>query len=45
MGILAYIPAWFRIRPGRPSASLVTELADFVMAGVAPVRPRVSAQR
>ena len=45
VGILAYVPAWFRIRPGRPSASLVTELADFVTAGVSPVRPRVSAQR
>jgi AcrR family transcriptional regulator len=43
VGILAYVPAWFRIRPGRPSASLVTELADFVMAGVSPARPRVSA--
>jgi AcrR family transcriptional regulator len=42
VGILAYIPAWFRIRPGRPQASLVAELADFVMAGVSPVRPRVS---
>ena len=35
VGILAYIPVWFRARSGRTKASLVSELADFVMSGVA----------
>jgi hypothetical protein len=35
VGILAYIPVWFRARPGRTKASLASELADFVMSGVA----------
>ncbi|HET9968751.1 MAG TPA: TetR/AcrR family transcriptional regulator [Streptosporangiaceae bacterium] len=35
VGILAYIPVWFRVRAGRTRASLVSELADFVMSGVA----------
>ena len=34
VGILAYIPVWFRARSGRTKASLVSELADFVMSGV-----------
>jgi TetR/AcrR family transcriptional regulator, cholesterol catabolism regulator len=34
VGILAYIPVWFRARSGRIKASLVSELADFVMSGV-----------
>jgi hypothetical protein len=34
VGILAYIPVWFRARSGRTRASLVSELAGFVMSGV-----------
>jgi hypothetical protein len=34
VGILAYLPVWFRARSGRTKASLVSELADFVMSGV-----------
>lgn len=34
VGILAYTPNWFRERSGRTLASLVDELAEFVMSGV-----------
>ena len=35
VGILAYIPIWFRPGSGRSAADLVDELADFVLSGVA----------
>jgi AcrR family transcriptional regulator len=34
VGILAYLPIWFRAGAGRAKARLVDELAEFVMAGV-----------
>jgi TetR/AcrR family transcriptional regulator, cholesterol catabolism regulator len=36
VGILAYTPIWFREGTGRTLASLVDELAEFVMSGVSP---------
>jgi TetR/AcrR family transcriptional regulator, cholesterol catabolism regulator len=36
VGILAYIPIWFRAGAGRTSASLADELAEFVLSGVSP---------
>jgi TetR/AcrR family transcriptional regulator, cholesterol catabolism regulator len=35
VGILAYIPIWFRPSAGRSASDLVDELADFVLSGVA----------
>jgi AcrR family transcriptional regulator len=35
VGMLAYIPVWFRPGAGRSAADLVDELADFVLSGVA----------
>jgi len=35
VGILAYIPIWFRAGAGRTNARLVDELAEFVLSGVA----------
>jgi TetR/AcrR family transcriptional regulator, cholesterol catabolism regulator len=35
VGILAYVPRWFRDATGKAQATLVDELADFVMYGVA----------
>jgi AcrR family transcriptional regulator len=42
VGVLAYIPIWFRAGPGRGTTELVDELAEFVLAGVtrqAPLAP------
>jgi AcrR family transcriptional regulator len=34
VGILAYVPVWFRASTGKAQATLVHELTDFVMNGV-----------
>jgi TetR/AcrR family transcriptional regulator, cholesterol catabolism regulator len=34
VGVLAYIPIWFRAGAGRTTTELVDELAEFVLAGV-----------
>jgi len=34
IGILAYVPNWFRQSSSKSRATLVRELADFVLAGV-----------
>ncbi len=36
VGVLAYIPTWFRPGSGRNQARLVDELAEFVLSGVSP---------
>ncbi|WP_370617792.1 TetR/AcrR family transcriptional regulator [Mumia sp. Pv 4-285] len=38
VGVLAYIPNWFRPRSGRGKAALVEELTEFVLAGVLATR-------
>jgi AcrR family transcriptional regulator len=35
VGILAYVPVWFRASTGKAQATLVQELTDFVMNGIA----------
>jgi hypothetical protein len=35
VGILAYVPVWFRVSTGKAQAALVQELTDFVMNGIA----------
>jgi AcrR family transcriptional regulator len=35
VGILAYVPVWFRTPTGKVQAALVQELTDFVMGGIA----------
>jgi AcrR family transcriptional regulator len=34
VGILAYVPVWFRASTGKAQATLVQELTDFVMSGI-----------
>ena len=34
VGILAYVPVWFRASTGKAQATLVQELTDFVMNGI-----------
>lgn len=34
VGILAYVPVWFRASTGKAQATLVHELTDFVMNGI-----------
>jgi AcrR family transcriptional regulator len=34
VGILAYVPVWFRASTGKAQAALVQELTDFVMNGI-----------
>jgi len=35
VGIMAYVPSWFRDSTGRAQAALVHELTDFIMNGIA----------
>jgi AcrR family transcriptional regulator len=39
VGILAYIPVWFRAGPGHGNARLVDELTEFVLSGVSAPAP------
>ena len=34
VGILAYVPVWFRASTGKAQATLVAELTDFIMNGI-----------
>jgi TetR/AcrR family transcriptional regulator, cholesterol catabolism regulator len=40
IGILAYVPVWFRASTGKAQATLVEELTDFVMNGIV-AAPRI----
>jgi AcrR family transcriptional regulator len=42
VGILAYVPVWFRTSTGKAQSALVQELTDFVMNGIA-AAPREAA--
>ncbi|MGH3265889.1 MAG: hypothetical protein ACRDNS_28295, partial [Trebonia sp.] len=37
VGILAYVPVWFRASTGKAQTTLVQELTDFVMQGIVAV--------
>jgi hypothetical protein len=44
IGILAYVPVWFRASTGKVQATLVQELTDFVMNGIVAAPPDAPAE-